>query len=249
MGDLHAFQSSFAEALLAEATPTAAWATQPGFAVYRNTVLAACIDALAANYPTVRSLLGEACFADSARVHARASPPASGVLADYGAGFARSLTHFAPAAELAYVPGVAALDRAWTESHLAADAPVLEPADLQSLGPLQLLESRLVVHPAARWHADAAMPVATIWRRHREQLPLADPLAWHGEALLLTRPRDAVEWRQVEPAAVAFVDACSRGCRVSEALERVEGETGADGFASWLPMLVRAGAFSKSDAP
>ena len=245
MSGLRAFQSSFAEALLADAAPDAAWASQPGFAVYRNTVLTACIDALAANYPTVRSLLGEACFADAARAHARASPPASGVLADYGAGFTRFLCGFAPAAELRYLAGVAELDRAWTESHLAAEAPVLEPADLQSLDPLRLLESRLVVHPAARAQADDAMPVVTIWRRHREQLPLGEALAWHGEAVLLTRPRDAVEWVEVEPAAVAFVDACTAGCSVAEALERIEAEPGADAFATWLPTLVRAGAFAK----
>jgi len=245
MSELRAFQSSFAEALLAEPVPAAAWATQPGFAVYRNTVLAACIDALAANYPTVRALLGEACFADAARTHARASPPASGVLAGYGAGFARFLGGFAPAAELPYLAGVAELDRAWTESHLAADAPVLEPADLQSLDPLRLLASRLVLHPAARWHADAALPLATIWRRHRECLPLGDALTWQGEAVLLTRPRDAVEWIEVEPAAVGFVDACAAGCSVAEALERIEAERGADAFATWLPMLVKAGAFAK----
>lgn len=245
MGGLLAFQSAFAEALLAEATPTAAWARQPGFAVVRNTVLAACIDALAANYPTVHALLGDACFRDAARVHARASPPLCGVLADYGAVFATSLAGFEAAADLPYLPGVAALDRAWTESHLAADAPVLAPADLQSLDPQRLLESRLAVHPAARWHADAAMPVVTIWRRHREQMPLGDPLPWHGEAVLLTRPHDAVAWLQVEPAAVAFVAACAAGCSVAEALERIEAEPGADAFATWLPMLVRAGAFAK----
>ena len=58
-GALCAFQDAFAEALLA---PSGAVANspeltrliaQPGFAVYRNTVMKGCIDALQANYPAV----------------------------------------------------------------------------------------------------------------------------------------------------------------------------------------------------
>lgn len=40
---------------------------QPGFAVYRNTVLKACIDALQANYPTVNQLVGDHGFARQRR--------------------------------------------------------------------------------------------------------------------------------------------------------------------------------------
>ncbi|RYF70615.1 MAG: hypothetical protein EOO29_31515, partial [Comamonadaceae bacterium] len=56
------FQDGLVAALLPAPTPHAAapapaWlaalVAQPGFAVYRNTVLSACIDTLQANYPTV----------------------------------------------------------------------------------------------------------------------------------------------------------------------------------------------------
>ncbi|HLS57002.1 MAG TPA: putative DNA-binding domain-containing protein, partial [Zeimonas sp.] len=51
------FQDAFLRALLADAPVPAGDATiaglcgQPGFAVYRNTAIKGCIDALQANYP------------------------------------------------------------------------------------------------------------------------------------------------------------------------------------------------------
>ena len=57
------FQDAFAHALFtADAVPAgeiAALTAQPAFAVYRNTVMKGCIDALQANYPAVLRLVGE----------------------------------------------------------------------------------------------------------------------------------------------------------------------------------------------
>ena len=55
------FQDGFAQALLAPdpaeiaglSAAIAALARQPGFAVYRNTVMKGCVDALQANYPAI----------------------------------------------------------------------------------------------------------------------------------------------------------------------------------------------------
>jgi len=61
------FQDGLSAALLhASPLPPAPWlaalAAQPGFAVYGNTVLKGCIDALQASYPTVCQLVGEEWF-------------------------------------------------------------------------------------------------------------------------------------------------------------------------------------------
>ena len=72
---LSAFQDGFSAALLghAEHAPwLSALESQPGFAVYRNTVLKGCIDALQASYPTVCQLVGEDWF------RAAATEPAKG---------------------------------------------------------------------------------------------------------------------------------------------------------------------------
>jgi hypothetical protein len=60
----------------------------PAFAVYRNTVMKGCIDALQANYPAVARLVGEEWFRAAAAVYARANPPRVPMLAEYGEGFA-----------------------------------------------------------------------------------------------------------------------------------------------------------------
>ena len=73
-----AFRHAFVQALLdPEDEPVrwqaGAWAGQPGFAVYRNTVAKACIDALAANYPVVQRLVGDAWFRGMAAAYLQPS--------------------------------------------------------------------------------------------------------------------------------------------------------------------------------
>ncbi|MEW6690119.1 MAG: DNA-binding domain-containing protein, partial [Pseudomonadota bacterium] len=84
---LAAFQDAFAAALAADEPRSALpqLGAQPGFAVYRNTVMKGCIDALQANYPAVERLVGEEWFRAAAAVYARAEPPAHASLLDYGA--------------------------------------------------------------------------------------------------------------------------------------------------------------------
>ncbi len=98
------FQDDFAHALLATddaVSPVlAAVIAQPAFAIYRNTVMKGCIDALQANYPAVTRLVGEEWLRAAAVVYVRDALPALPMLLDYGADFADFLTQFEPAAEL-----------------------------------------------------------------------------------------------------------------------------------------------------
>ncbi len=139
---LSRFQDDFAQLLLApqDEVPSALsdLANQPGFAVYRNTVLKGYIDALQANYPAVLRLVGEEWFRAVAALYARARLPHDARLLRYGAEFPDFLRDFAPAAQLPYLSGVARLDRCWTEAHMAADATALAPAAIARLPLAQL---------------------------------------------------------------------------------------------------------------
>jgi len=240
---LDAFQRDFAAALRGEApgvdSPVARLAAQPGFAVYRNTVAAACIDALCANHPTVVRVVGAAWFRDAAAAFARATPPSSGSLAGYGAGFAAFLAGTDAAAELPYLVDVARLDRLWTEAHLAADHDPLDASAVGALAPERLAAARLVPHPAARWTFCADVPAFTIWRRHRDGGDLAAPLDWQGEGALLVRPAGVVAWQPLDAAGVAFLDACAAGLPFGDA-----AATAGDAVVSLLPRLLAAGAFA-----
>jgi|GEM_PF-123769 len=243
------FQAEFAQALLADPDSqpmhASALARQPGFAVYRNTVLRGCIDALQANYPVVARLVGEAWFRAAAAIYARRNAPPQPMLVDYGDGFADFLAGFAPAADLPYLPAVARLDRAWTESHLAADVPALGAAGLAAWlrAPADRLASlRLAPHPAARWHWFEQLPAYTIWQRNRATACDAAAIDWRGEGALLTRPAGAVQWRPLSPAGAALLDASAAGAPLGDALAAAGCEL--HDLGAVLAALLEAGAFA-----
>lgn len=246
MNDLGSFQDAFAAALLDPASSAIdGLATQPGFTVYRNTVTKGCIDALQANYPSVARLVGEEWFRAAAGVHVRADPPRSPVLLDYGGQFARFLEEFAPAAELPYLPGVAQLDRFWTEAHVAADDPLLAPAAISVLTPGQLETAHLRPHAAARWKQFDTQPIFTIWQRNRNAIDDESEIAWLGEAALITRPHDAVEARCIDAAACAFLDACAAGHTLADAALAALATDPQTDLAQLMAGLLDAGAFTE----
>jgi len=155
--------AAFAEALLArdfDCPPgLRTWnGSDPGtrFAVYRNNLIVSLVDALADTYPVVQEMVGVEFFRAMAREFVRVQPPASPVLAHYGAGFAEFIEDFPPAADLPYLPDLARLELMRVEVYHAADDT---PA-------LRLLHSR---------HA-----VASLWAAHQADdvdaaLALVDP--------------------------------------------------------------------------
>lgn len=248
-GTLGQFQDAFAHALFTSDAPPsgelAALVAQPAFAVYRNTVLKGCIDALLANYPAVARLTGEDWLRAAAAIHARAAPPASPMLFDYGADFAGFLAGFAPAAELPYLPDVARLDRLWTEAHTAASEDAVDPAAVARLSPEALASAVLHPHAAARWRWFASGPIYTIWSRNRDCAASDAALDWKSEGALLVRPRDAVEWLALDPAGCAFLDACAGGKPLGEAAAAALAVQPHADLRALMSNLLGAGAFGR----
>jgi hypothetical protein len=263
-----AFQRAFADALrgaaaadvidgsvATDATATtpapsvrSAWTSvtqQPAFAIHRNNVTVACVDALAANFPTVARLVGDAFFRGMAAEFARQHLPARASLFDYGAEFADFVAAFAPAASVPYLADVARVDRWWLEAHVAADAGALTGAQLAARDPATLDDLRLRLHPSARFGWFDA-PIGTIWRRNRTATSADDgELEWRAEGLLLARPQDDVVAQPIGAAAAAFLIACAGGATLAEATARaVEREPAAD-LAAAFAQLVGAGAFAE----
>lgn len=234
---LASFQHDFANALL-ERVPTASapWLAQPAFAVYRNTVIKACVDALEANYPSVVRLVGREWFRSAAALFVEQHPPQDGALVSYGGHFSGFLRSFEPAAELTYLTDVARLDRFWTESHIAADALPLCAAHLAQLSPGALMDCRLRPHPAARWAWFESQPIHSIWHRNRIDAGAQDELVWQGEGCLITRPGATVQWQPAGQADCAFLDACAAGQPLSVAAERAQQ---ADALADLMAVMAR----------
>ena len=250
---LSEFQNGFAAALLArsaaiDSSSLLAITSQPGFAVYRNTVMKGCVDALQANYPTVAKLTGEAWFRKAAVNYARATLPSEPSLLQYGATFASFLDNFEPAADLPYLAGIARLDWMWIEAHCASDAIPLDPAALACLEPDIIGSVMLYPHPAARWSWFAKAPVFSIWSSIRCE-PLWDgeesPLTWGAEGALLTRTRDRVEWFALDAAGFAFIDVCATGCSIAEAASAALTAAPEADLQQMMALLLQAGAFSR----
>lgn len=213
---LAGFQSGFVESLF-DRDARSELTTRPAFAVYRNTVMSGCVDALQANFPSVARLVGVDWFRAAAATFARAQPPRDGRLLMYGETFADFLAGFEPAHDLRYLPGVARLDRLWIEAHTAEDANAADSAWLASLSPEQLGAERLRPHPAARWCLFDDLPIYSIWAASRVGVETKEEFVWQGEGALLTRPFDAVVWQALDPSGGAFLDACAEGHSLAEA--------------------------------
>ena len=250
---LASFEDAFARALFTapgDADPAVAdLVAQPAFAVYRNTVTRSCIDALQANFPAVTRLVGEEWFRAAAAVYVAGERPNTPSLQAYGATFAAFLANFAPAAGLPYLADVARLDRFWTESHGAADAPVLDATGLVGADPGVLVDAILAPHPAARWAWFPESPVYSIWRDNRARQATGDESPWRGEGALLTRPASVVESTEIDHAACRFLDACAAGRSVALAIDAALDVAADVNPARMIATLLDAGAVTRLIVP
>jgi len=246
---LAAFQDAFVAALMAPlsgaALPAAMQgiASQPGFDVYRNTVVSACIDALVAAYPVVTRLVGEEWMRAACAVYVSGALPNSPVLLEYGATFPAFLAGFEPAGELPYLADIARLDRAWTEAHAAPEATALDLADLAAFDSITVQSCLIGLHPSVRWHWSERHPVWTIWRRQREPgLDPDDAIDWKGEGALVVRRDGVVEAIGLDRGGCAFAGACEAGATLATCVAAALAADPACDAARLLRSLFRCGA-------
>lgn len=216
----------------------------PGFAVYRNTVLKGCADALLSLHPAVRCLGGDEWMQAVALDFAKAHPPSGGDLQHYGAGFAGFLDAALAGSELPWLADVARLDRLWNESHVAADGPVLSIQGVARFDPERLGRSRLVPHPAARWRWNGTWPTFSLWQAARAAADDPNPPHWQGQGALFTRPQGAVQAVELDPAACSLLDLCAASRPLGAALDEIAARHPGSAPADALGLLLNQGAFT-----
>lgn len=244
MSGLSAFQDHFRSALFDESS-TFPPAELGAFAVYRNTVMRACLDALEANFPSVACLVGRDWFRSAAALHVLADPPRDARLALYGDSFPAFLAGFEPAAALPYLADVARLDRLCSESMDAADATPLGTRHLAMLAPQALNGLCLRIHPATRWIA-SELPVRTIWEASRAGEPVRDDLRWEAECAVVVRVAHDVRVLPAGPADIALLEACVAGAALGEAVLAVAERHSDARIDLTLSGLLQSGAFATS---
>ena len=247
--------ADFAAALLRPELPAPpglrAWnGSDPGrrFAVHRNNVLAALVDALAASFPVTQALVGEPFFRAMAAVFVRAQPPRSPVLHIYGEQLPDFIAGFAPAAGLPYLADVARLEFARVQACHAADAPVLSQHDaarVLAFADPGALRPRL--HPALRWLA-SPHPVASLWAAHQGQGALEEVDPARAECMLVTRPRFEVLVIPCDAGTLALLACAQQGASLSAC---AAAGASCAGFAlvPTLTLLMAHGALSALDPP
>ena len=226
----------------------AALARSPRFAVYRNTVMKGCIDALQANYPAVARLVGEEWFRAAAAIYVRERCPREPTLLRYGAAFAEFLARFEPAAELPYLPGVARLDRFWTESHAAPDEEALDPGRRRRAW--RPKRWRHGPAPASPRRAGPGLPMRRSIPSGRATAPSAAPtmreLDWQGEGRAARAPARCRRVDRARRRRLRLSRRLRRGRPLAEAAQRgarsVQGD--AD-LAQLMTTLLAAGAFGR----
>lgn len=243
MPELLDFQDAFVAAIGGERAALSPWLApgtgEAGLAVYRNTIAKGCVDALAANFPTIVAIVGEDWFRAAAALFAREAPPAHAALLDYGEDFPAWLDRFPPAQDMPYLAGVAHMDRLWTEALFTAETPVLSAAALGAMAPETLAATRLRLRPSVRFAVfDAGLP--SLWIAAREggqELELSET----PETLLCLRADGPVAYRVIGEAETQFLRACRDGQTAAEAAERAASFT--SDIASLFAGLIADGVF------
>jgi Putative DNA-binding domain len=215
----------------------------PAFAVYANTGLRACIDALAAAYPSVVRALGEAVFHPLATGFARAHPPSDSRLFVYGDGFADHLRALPEFSDRPWLADLARIDRCRIEAHAAFDAPVLSAAELAKLPADVLAATVLVPTPATRWFHSTATPVLDLWAMTLAGEVTPPSSRWRGQAVLVTRPDDEVLVHELPLSAIALLDACARAQPLSAAAAAAQAADPGVDLQPLLATLFAQGAF------
>lgn len=185
MPELAAFQKNFAEQLeqlLPVASP---------MRVYLNTVLLGALDALVANFPVTREIVGSQAFEALALAFARRNPPEVPILAHYGREFPDWLTTQGVSRELPYLADVARCEQLKNEAMLAPDAPVLTGDELAALAPDRLLSLKLRTHPATRF-GWLATPAMAIWLAHQRGFEEELAPEWRSGGAIFTRQGSGV---------------------------------------------------------
>jgi hypothetical protein len=249
MPDLANFQTAFDKALAGAPGALAPWASDrdaldAALSVHRNSIAKACVDALAASFPTVEVVTGQAWFDACALAFARAHPPRNAALIGWGEAFPAWLADFEPARDLPYLPAMAALDRLWLQAHVAPDATPADAALFAALSPEQLIAAPVRLHPSLglAWFDTG---LAELWGVMRPPATPPDEVeisAAAGGAAIL-RPGLEVETLPLDAGAYAFLTAGRGGARFGEAaLAALEAAPDTD-LQTLFAALIGAGVF------
>ncbi|HSB36664.1 MAG TPA: DNA-binding domain-containing protein [Thermoanaerobaculia bacterium] len=179
--------------------------------VYAHGYLGRLTEALEADYPAVRRILGAGAFAALSGRYVRAFPPRSFDLGRAGDRLPEHLMLDPVSAGLPFLPDLARLERLVAEAFVAADAEPLAWESLAGEDPEEVAHVPLVLVPgtAVLW---SRWPVLAIWQTRRlADEDVAVDLAGRPQSVLVFRRETAVSCSELTAPETEFAEAASEG--------------------------------------
>lgn len=260
MSDLAAFQRALAGHVLAGAavspglvTGSDAFPVARRLAVYHNAYRLRLAEALGADFPVLRGLLGEAAFQQLTADYLIAQPSRSFTLRDFGAVLPAFLGRHARYRRRPWLRATAAFEWTLLAAFDAADAPPLTASQLAAVPPAHFLRLRFRFQPALHvlrlrwsvpqaWRAaqDGAVPTAP----SRLSAPV-DCLVWRRDQRVYFRTLLADEAALLKALLRrrSFAAACGAMVRAGNTPEA--GRRAAELLSTWLADTLLAAPLSE----
>ena len=214
--------------------------------IYRNNLFESLTQALAAVYPVVSQLVGDAYFRHVARHFIADHPLASGNLHGFGRELPATLAALPSAAELPYLADVAALEWAWHEVYHEAAGVPLQAAQLGEVPAAQQMDLGLQLAPAARLIA-SPYPVLHIWQAHQQHDDAGEfaiSLDEGGVRLLVLRRALEIGFVLLDKAEDRWLRSLAAGATLAEATLAAFEEDPAFDLAAALARHLTLGSFA-----
>lgn len=211
------------------------------FSVYRNNVAASLTEALEVTFPTVQKLVGEAFFKAMAGVFLRQHPPDSPLLMQYGTKMPDFLARFEPVIHLGYLPDVARIELALTQSYHGADVTAIEIEILQNIAPDALLLAKIQLAPSVHL-IRSQWPAASLY--HVNNNPDAPDPAMQPEDALITRAEFDPIVTTLPSGAGAFIQALMQAKTMGQAVKIATIDSAGFDLGQILGLLLSTGAIT-----
>ena len=211
--------------------------------VYRNNVTVSLINALAAAFPATLRITGIDFFRAMARFYARATPPSSPLLFEYGRDFPDFIERYEYAQSVPWLADVARIERAWLDAYHAADVQPLMPHELAAIPAERLPNIVLKPHPATRI-IRSRFSAVTIFTASRSDGAASHVEVVEPEDALVTRPALEVEVRRLPPGGAIFLGRLMTGESLGAAASAAFSERSSFDLPANIRGLLEAGAFT-----
>nr|ART36557.1 C434 [uncultured bacterium] len=224
-------------------------------AVYHSAYRLRLTEALGADFPLLRGLLGEAGFGRLAADYIAACPSRSFTLRDFGHALADFLAQHGPYRRRPWLRATAIFEWALLAAFDAADSRALTMADLAAVPPAQFPRLRFRFAPGVqvlrlRWNVPQA------WRALQEHTALEPPQRLPASVdCLVWRREERVYFRTLPPDEAALLKALMKGRSFAVAcgaLARVgydpdAGRRAAELLSTWLAEALLAAPYARAE--